>query len=93
MGTIIDLEAWRNARRLVARDAPGDLSPRPLDRLEAAVARLDRAVARGTGRLSSRVERELLLIIGLVAAGRSAEAADRAERLAERLEHPSARAQ
>ncbi len=90
---MIDLEAWRRERRLVAREVPDEIAQQPLRRLEEAVHRLDRAVARGTGRLSSRVERELLLIMGLVAAGRPAEAAERAERLAERLEHPSARAQ
>lgn len=90
---MIDLEAWRRERRLVAREVPDEIAQQPLRRLEEAVHRLDRAVARGTGRLSSRVERELLLIMGLVAAGRPAEAAERAERLTERLEHPSARAQ
>lgn len=93
MSRVIDLEAWRRERRLVAREVPDEIAQQPLRRLEEAVHRLDRAVARGTGRLSSRVERELLLIMGLVAAGRPAEAAERAERLAERLEHPSARAQ
>ncbi|GIU99349.1 MAG: hypothetical protein KatS3mg014_0965 [Actinomycetota bacterium] len=92
MGRIIDLEAWRRERRLVAREVPDEVAQRPLRRLEEAVRRLDRAVRRGTGRLSSRVEQELMVIMGLVAAGRPAEAAERAERLAERLEHPSARA-
>jgi hypothetical protein len=90
---IIDLEAWRRERRLVAREVPDEVPQQPLRRLERAIHRLDAAVARGTGRLAARVERELLVIMGLVAAGRPAEAAERAERLAERLEHPSARAQ
>jgi hypothetical protein len=37
------------------------------------------------------VESELLAITGAVTAGLEDEAAERAERLAERLEHPSAR--
>jgi len=93
MARIIDLEAWRRERRLVAREVPDEVPQQPLRRLEQAIHRLDAAVARGTGRLAARVERELLVIMGLVAAGRPAEAAERAERLAERLEHPSARAQ
>lgn len=93
VGRIIDLEAWRRERRLVAREVPDEVAQQPLRRLERAIQRLDAAVARGTGRLAARVERELLVIMGLVTAGRPAEAAERAERLAERLEHPSARAQ
>jgi hypothetical protein len=38
------------------------------------------------------VESELLAITGAVTAGRVEDAATRAERLAERLEHPSSRA-
>ena len=38
-----------------------------------------------------RVESELLAITGAVSAGHEDAAAERAERLAERLEHPSAR--
>jgi hypothetical protein len=93
VGKILDLETWRRERRLVAREVPDEVAQQPLRRLEDAIHRLDTTVARGTGRLATRVERELLVIMGLVAAGRPAEAAERAERLAERLEHPSARAQ
>jgi len=46
----------------------------------------------GTGRIGPRVETELLAITGAVTAGRVEDAASRAERLAERLEHPSSRA-
>jgi hypothetical protein len=49
-------------------------------------------VNRGTGRIGPRVETELLAITGAVTAGRVEDAASRAERLAERLEHPSSRA-
>lgn len=93
MGRIFDLEAWRQDRRLVVREVQDDVAQQPLRRLERAIRRLDGLVARGTGRISSRVESELLVIMGAVTAGRPEEAAERAERLAERLEHPSARAQ
>jgi hypothetical protein len=93
VGRIVDLEAWRREHRLVVREVPDEVAQQPLRRLERAIRRLDDLVARGTGRISSRVERELVQIMGAVTAGRPTEAAERAERLAERLEHPSARAQ
>ena len=81
MGSVIDLRAWRERRE---RD--------PMTRLERAIARLDGLLRRsGSGRLGSRVESDLLAITGAVSAGLEDEAAERAERLAERLEHPSAR--
>jgi hypothetical protein len=80
MGTVIDLGAWCEARE---RD--------PLTRLERAVARLEVRLERGTGRLGRKVESELLAITGAMAAGLEEDAAERAERLAERLDHPSAR--
>ncbi|HZD17094.1 MAG TPA: hypothetical protein VE669_03025 [Actinomycetota bacterium] len=80
MGLVIDLAAWRAER---ARD--------PIGRLERAIGRLDTLLASGSGRIGPRVESELLAITGAVTAGMSREAAERAERLAERLEHPSAR--
>jgi hypothetical protein len=81
MGTVTDLREWRERRE---RD--------PMTRLERAIARLDTLLARqGSGRLGPRVESELLAITGAVTAGLDDEAAERAERLAERLEHPSAR--
>jgi hypothetical protein len=93
VGRILDLEAWRHEHRLVVREVDDEVALQPLRRLEQAIRRLDGLVARGTGRISSRVESELLAIMGAVTAGRPEEAAERAERLAERLEHPSARAQ
>jgi hypothetical protein len=66
--------------------------PAPLARLERAIGRLDPLVNGGTGRIGPRVETELLAITGAVTAGRVEDAAARAERLAERLEHPSSRA-
>ena len=77
----------------MVREVSDEVPQQPLRRLEQAIRRLDGLVARGTGRISSRVESELLAIMGAVTAGRPTEAAERAERLAERLEHPSARAQ
>lgn len=81
MGTLIDLEAWREQHE---RD--------PVVRLERAVRRLDRLLGEGPGRIAPRVESELLAITGAVTAGIAEEAADRAERLADRLEHPASRA-
>lgn len=80
MAEIVHLDEWRDARE---RD--------PVRRLERAIARLEVHLERGTGRIGRRVEAELLTITGAVAAGLQEEAAERAERLAERLEHPSAR--
>ncbi|HET7235228.1 MAG TPA: hypothetical protein VFK59_02220 [Actinomycetota bacterium] len=80
MGDVVDLQEWRQRHD---RD--------PETRLERAIARLDALLKRGSGRLGGRVETELLSITGAVTAGLEDEAAERAERLAERLEHPSAR--
>jgi hypothetical protein len=80
MGSVIDLAAYRSSRE---QD--------PSSRLERAIARLERQLELGSGRISRRVESELLAITGAVSAGLPEEAAERAERLAERLEHPSAR--
>ncbi len=95
---MIDLEAWRTRRELVVRPVPAaeerEPSPEqdlPIRRLEAAIARLERLVSSGLHRLGPRVESELLAITGAVSVGRVSEAADRAERLAEGLEHPSSR--
>lgn len=80
MGEIVDLGQWREARE---RD--------PVVRLERAVSRLEQQFQRGPSRIGRRIESELLAITGAVSAGLQEEAAERAERLAERLEHPSAR--
>ena len=80
MGTVTDLREWRQRHE---HD--------PVTRLERAIARLDGLLRRrGSGRLGPRVEAELLAITGAVTAGLEDDAAERAERLAERLEHPSA---
>jgi hypothetical protein len=80
VGQVIELSEWREARE---RD--------PVARLERAIARLETQLERGSGRIGRRVESELLAITGAVTAGLQDEAAERAERLAERLDHPSAR--
>jgi len=80
MGRVIDLAAWREQRELD-----------PMVRLEHAIARLDSLLQVGSGRIGPHVESELLAITGAVTAGLRHEAAEGAERLAERLEHPSAR--
>jgi hypothetical protein len=80
MGTVVDLAAWRQARE---RD--------PVTRLERAISRLEARLEQGTGRIGPRVEAELLAITTAMSAGHQEDAAERAERLAERLDHPSAR--
>jgi hypothetical protein len=80
MGSVVYLSEWRERREAD-----------PLSRLDRAIARLDALLRRsGSGRLAGRVESELLAITGAVSAGLEDAAAERAERLAERLEHPSA---
>jgi hypothetical protein len=61
-----------------------------MQRLEQAVGRLDVVVQRRPGRMAPTVERELLIIARAVSSGMPREAADRAERLADLLEHPAA---
>lgn len=61
-----------------------------LSRLERVVGRLESSIRKTPGRLSPAVERELLSIVRAVSAGRTGEAADRAERLAGLLGHPAA---
>jgi hypothetical protein len=99
MGTVIELAVWRRRRPRIGEGASLDQGrhglrgrPAPLARLERAIGRLDPLVNGGTGRIGPRVETELLAITGAVTAGRVEDAATRAERLAERLEHPSSRA-
>jgi hypothetical protein len=81
MGEIVSLAEYRDLR------SPALAVMR---RLERAVGRLDSAVQRRPGRMAPTVERELLLIARAVSSGLPLEAADRAERLADLLEHPAA---
>ena len=80
MGQVISLDAYR------ARCGPLT----PVDRLDLAVSRLDPLVRHSPDRIQAGVERELRRIARELSAGRPAEAAERAERLADRLEHPAA---
>ncbi len=81
MGEIVSLEEYRDRR-----------SPEVavMRRLEHAVGRLDSVVQQRPGRMAPTVERELLLIARAVSSGMPRDAADRAERLADLLEHPAA---
>jgi hypothetical protein len=81
MGEIVSLAEYRDRR------SPGLTVMR---RLETAVGRLDAVVRRRPGRMAPTVERELLLIARAVSSGMPRDAADRAERLADLLEHPAA---
>ena len=81
MATIIDLSAERARRRPLGQ---------AMARLDGAVARLDPLVRGRDGRLTTVIRAELLAIHASVRAGRPSDAADRAEKLADRLEHPAA---
>ena len=61
-----------------------------IERLDRAVARLDPLVRDRAGGLVPALERELALIARDVGAARPLQAAIRAERLADLLEHPAA---
>jgi hypothetical protein len=104
VGRVIDFEAWRSNRKLVALPDPSarkvDTEPgsearaqsgfeRPIERLESAIARLDRMVVSGRFRIGPRAEAELLAIATSVMDGRVEQAAGRTERLTEWLGHPS----
>ena len=78
---IVSIEEYRDRR------FPGIVA---MQRLERAVGRLDVVVQRRPGRMAPTVERELLIIARAVSSGMPREAADRAERLADLLEHPAA---
>jgi len=87
MGSVIELQEWRN--RSPTEEA------RSSTRLERAVERLDAAATKAIeerGRLSPWVETELLAILGAVSTDLMDEAADRAERLARKLETRAAAA-
>ena len=78
---VISIQDYRERR------SPGLVA---MQRLEQAVGRLDVVVQRRPGRMAPTVERELLVIARAVSSGMAREAADRAERLADLLEHPAA---
>ncbi len=79
MGVLIDLQAERDKRNPLAA---------AMNRLDQAVRRLDPLV-HGSRWRAGLVSRELVAIHAAVRGGRPSEAADRAERLADRLEHPA----
>lgn len=82
MADVISLDEFRTRRK-----GPLALA---VERLDHAVARLDPLVHDRTSRLAPSVERELALIARDVGAARPLQAAIRAERLADLLEHPAA---
>ncbi len=81
MAQVISLSEYRERRN------PLEAS---FERLDQAVGRLDPLVRGRLERLTSSVERELAQIASAVSGGQPREAADRAERLADLLEHPAA---
>jgi hypothetical protein len=81
MGQLIDLAAERARRHPLAA---------AMERLDAAVTRLDPLVGGREDRLGPAVRTELVAIAEAVRRSRPDEAARRAERLADRLEHPAA---
>lgn len=82
MAQVISLDDYRTRRK-----GPLVIA---IERLDRAVARLDPLVHDRRGPLAPSVERELALIARDVGATRPLQAAIRAERLADLLEHPAA---
>jgi hypothetical protein len=80
MGQVISLSDYRELRNPATA---------VLARLDHAVGRLDPLVLGRADRLGPSVERELGRIATAVSAGLAREAAERAERLADLLEHPA----
>jgi hypothetical protein len=93
MGNVVSLDGWRQARNPAPQSAPAQSAHPPaaqgLERLEQAADRLHGLVTRKVNRgpsLDTKLETELLAIIGELTVGLVEEAAGRAERLASRLE-------
>jgi hypothetical protein len=85
MGQVVDFEGWLERR--AGSTADPNSSPE-VQRLERAVQRLHALVSRAldsSGRVQTKVETELLAIMGELTVGLVGEAAQRAERLADRL--------
>jgi len=90
MGQVIQLDEWRQQHRRTGAAALSDA----LARLEGTVRRLDPAVRKAAGddgSVDPRIESEILQITGAVSGGRTEEALQRAERLADLLDHPASR--
>jgi hypothetical protein len=83
MAKIISLDEYR-ARK--------DPQAAALGRLDLAVGRLDPLIKGRAGHLSASAEHELAQIARAVSQGLTGQAAERAERLADLLEHPAANA-
>ncbi len=81
MAKVISLDEFR-ARK--------DPQAAAFGRLDLAVGRLDPLIRGRAGRLSVSAERELTEIARAVSRGMTRQAAERAERLADLLEHPAA---
>jgi len=82
MGEVIDLEAFRRERQRRLD---------PLARLDDAIGRVERMIAPRRSHPSlARIEGELAAITEAVSEQRVEVAIERAERLADRLEHPTA---
>lgn len=81
MAQVISLDGYRTRRHPLAS---------ALVRLDVAVGRLDPLIRGKDGRLAPSIERELAQIARAVSTGSPTEAAQRAERLADLLEHPAA---
>jgi len=85
MGTVIRIDEWRAGRKGFRPPVAHDAS---MERLEAAVRRLDSLTEKVLGRgerLDPPTETALLAIVGEVSMGLVDEAASRAEQLADRL--------
>jgi hypothetical protein len=80
MAQLISLDSYR-ARR--------DPATANIERLEGAIRRLEPLVSRRNGRVGASIEAELAAISRAVRYGRAREASERAERLADLLEHPA----
>ncbi|MEA2554855.1 MAG: hypothetical protein QOI60_186 [Actinomycetota bacterium] len=81
MAQVISLDSYRERRDPLAA---------AMARLDGAIGRLDPLVRGRRERPGPRLERELAAISREVSNGRPQAAADRAERLADLLEHPAA---
>jgi hypothetical protein len=91
MSSVIDFAAWQSRRQpgggQLETDERASEDP-TVARLELAIQRLHRVISLALdarGRLEPKVETELLAIMGELTVGLVAEAASRAERLADRL--------
>ncbi|HEX8099603.1 MAG TPA: hypothetical protein VF660_05305 [Actinomycetota bacterium] len=103
MASVVSLEAWRRSRGAEPRNAGLNAETGPsltvgddegVDRLERAADRLHDLVSgalKGGRPLDPQFETELLALIGEVTVGLVDEAAERAERLTNRLESPRVR--